>query len=223
MPKECGSWRASRAQARHPPPGPAHPLHYQLTQSLPPGRLLSPRPHSCCVELARRAHTDTSVNRPCVQSAATSSASGDSAITAIQKKKRKRMKTSERTREDVLPPHLACYWCLRTSKESWDLLHDATPVWKHPSTPSASRIFHPKWASVPPNRRNQTRKYFLCFLLLFYWLSAFTLNPETSCSCLCKPLINKSISMKNLQLATVKTSQGNICSEGNLKTAGEMW
>lgn len=64
MPKECGSWRGSRAQACHPPPGPAHPLHYQLTQSLPPGRLLSPRPHSCCVELARRAHADTGLNRP---------------------------------------------------------------------------------------------------------------------------------------------------------------
>lgn len=67
MPKECGSWRAFRAQARHPPPGPAHPLHYQLTQSLPPGRLLSPRPHSCCAELAHRAHTGTGLNRPCVQ------------------------------------------------------------------------------------------------------------------------------------------------------------
>lgn len=64
MPKECGSWRAFRAQACHPPPGPAHPLHYQLTQSLPSGRLLSPRPHSCCVELAHRAHTGTGLNRP---------------------------------------------------------------------------------------------------------------------------------------------------------------
>ncbi|KAK2909822.1 hypothetical protein Q8A73_007537 [Channa argus] len=70
MPKECGSWRAFRAQARRPPPGPAHPLHYQLTQSLPPGRLLSPRPHSCCVELARQAHTDTGLNRPVGQSPA---------------------------------------------------------------------------------------------------------------------------------------------------------
>ncbi|KAK2845030.1 hypothetical protein Q5P01_011689 [Channa striata] len=75
MPKECGSWRAFRTQARRPPPGPAHPLHYQLTQSLPPGRLLSPRPHSCCVELARRAHTDTGLNRPWVQSVPASSAS----------------------------------------------------------------------------------------------------------------------------------------------------
>lgn len=84
MPKECGSWRAFRTQACHPPRGPAHPLHYQLTQSLPPGRLLSPRPHSCCVELARWAHTDTGLNRPCVQSA-----SGD--ITVIKSRQMRRM------------------------------------------------------------------------------------------------------------------------------------
>lgn len=46
-----------------------------------------------------------------------------------KKKRRKRKRASERAREDVLPPHVACAetsWCLRTSKESWDLLYDAS-------------------------------------------------------------------------------------------------
>lgn len=45
--KSVGLGEPSRAQACHPPLGPAHPLRYQLTQSLPPSCLRSPRPRSC--------------------------------------------------------------------------------------------------------------------------------------------------------------------------------
>ncbi|KAK5892148.1 hypothetical protein CesoFtcFv8_012555 [Champsocephalus esox] len=91
MPKECGSWRAFRAQACHPP-RPCPPSALSADTESAPG----PPPFSSATlllcELAHRAHTDTGLNRPCVQSAPPSSASGVSVITAIKKGKKQHMR-----------------------------------------------------------------------------------------------------------------------------------
>lgn len=92
--------------ARPPPLGPAHPLRYQLTQSLPPSCILSPPPCSCCMKAAAE---PTQARRWWREAARISRASsGDDVTSSAGEKKGVFIQQTTASQCLLLPPVLIC-------------------------------------------------------------------------------------------------------------------